>query len=289
MNAIDRLIRLLELEPEGSGRFRGHSPRGRKHRIFGGQVVAQALVAAARTGGALCPHSIHAYFLRPGDPAEPIRFEVEEIRTGRRFGTRGVAASQDGRPILRAMVSLHQPEPGFDHQDPMLEAPPPETVPSTESQVRDIESRLPEAYRKLDLAERPIELRPVAPTDPFAPDKREPRQLVWLRATGPMPDDPLVHQAVLAHASDMTLLGTCLRPHGVSWLSPELESASLDHAIWFHRPFRADEWLLYAQESPSAAGALGLNRGSLFTREGVLVATVTQEALVRIRPEPSPL
>lgn len=285
---VEKLIRLLDLEPLEVNIFRGVSPDDRWQRVFGGQVIGQALVAATRTVEDRVCHSLHAYFLRPGDPKIPILYEVERIRDGSSFTTRRVKAIQHGNAIFSLSASFQKVEPGFDHQGAMPDVPSAEALPDEQSQRQAMADRVPERARANFLAPRPIEIRPVTPRDFLNPTKRPPSQNVWVRATSRLPDDIALHQCVLAYASDMTLLDTCLLPHAVSWFRPELQSASLDHAMWFHRPFRADEWLLYAQDSPSASGARGFNRGQIFDAAGNLIASVAQEGLIRWREAPKP-
>jgi len=281
--ALTDLIQLLDLEPIEVNLFRGRSPQDGWQRVFGGQVLGQALVAAARTVEGRAAHSFHAYFLRPGDPKLPILYDVDRIRDGSSFTTRRVVAIQHGKAIFNLAASFQVDEPGLEHQIEMPDVPPPEGLPNeVELRQRQIE-RIPEKFRATFLRERPIEVRPIDPVDEFAPEKRPPFQNVWFRAVDSLPDERALHQCVLAYASDLTLLDTSNLPHGVSWWSEKFQTASLDHAMWFHRPFRADEWLLYAQDSPRAAGARGFNRGSVFTRAGELVASVTQEGLIRLR------
>ena len=248
-------------------------------------MLAQGVVASGRTvraieGGAdRRLHSIHAYFMRPGDDTQPITFSVERMRDGRSFSTRRVHAIQHGKPILSMSASFQTPDHGMDHQDPMPDAPDPMSVPSLAEVFADVDH--PGARHIAQ--ERAIELRHVegnlfvAPATEQVADQR-----VWMRAIGELPDDPLVHEAVMAYASDYSLLESILRRHGKGWRTPGLRAASLDHAMWFHRPARADEWLLYAQHSPSAQGGRGLGIGRMFTRDGVLVATVAQEGMLRI-------
>lgn len=285
---VEKLIRLLDLEPLEVNIFRGVSPDDRWQRVFGGQVIGQALVAATRTVEDRVCHSLHAYFLRPGDPKIPILYEVERIRDGSSFTTRRVKAIQHGNAIFSLSASFQKVEPGFDHQGAMPDVPSAEALPDEQSQRQAMADRVPERARANFLAPRPIEIRPVTPRDFLNPTKRPPSQNVWVRATSRLPDDIALHQCVLAYASDMTLLDTCLLPHAVSWFRPELQSASLDHAMWFHRPFRADEWLLYAQDLPSASGARGFNRGQIFDAAGNLIASVAQEGLIRWREAPKP-
>ena len=280
---VDQLIRLLDLEPIEVNIFRGISPQDRSQRVFGGQVLGQALVAATRTvEGRLC-HSLHAYFLLPGDPKVPILYEVDRSRDGGSFSSRRVVAIQHGRPIFHMAVSFQVEEAGLEHQIDPPAVPPPEDLPSEDDFRRQIADKVPPQYREHFLRRRPIELRPTDRADIFRPEKRPPHQSVWVRTTGTLPDDIALQQCVLAYASDMTLLDTALMPHGVSWFSDEMQMASLDHAMWFHRRFRADEWLLYVQDSPSASGARGFNRGLIYTRDGSLIASVAQEGLMRQR------
>ncbi len=280
---VAELIELLDLEQIDVNIFRGLSPRDRWQRVFGGQVLGQALVAATHTVEARVCHSLHAYFLRPGDPKTPILYEVDRARDGGSFTSRRVVAIQGGQQIFNMAVSFQVPEQGLEHQIDMPPAPDPDSLPSERQRRMEIASDMPEEARAWFLRERPIEIRAVDPPDRFKPGKRPPHQTVWMRATGAMPDDPSLHQCVLAYASDMTLLDTCLLPHGYSVMSPSMQLASLDHAMWFHRPFRADEWLLYVQDSPSASGARGFNRGTVYRRDGVLVASIAQEGLIRVR------
>lgn len=281
-SALDRLVELLDLEEIEINIFRGRSPQEDRQRVFGGQVAGQALVAAGRTVESGQVHSLHAYFLRPGDPTIPILYEVDRIRDGRSFTTRRVVAIQHGRAIFHLSASFQKPERGLEHHVPMPDAPDPESLPGFEERSRALSERLPEGSEGWLERERPIDVRYVDPVDVLAPEKRPPRQLVWIKADGRLPDEPLVHQCVVAYASDMTLIDTALLPHAISWPDPRLISASLDHAMWFHRPFRADDWLLYAQESSSASGARGFSIGRLYTHDGGLVASVAQEGLIRL-------
>ncbi len=281
--ALDGLVALLDLEELEVNIFRGQSPKEERQRVFGGQVAGQALVAAGRTVEASVVHSLHAYFLRPGDPTIPILYEVDRIRDGKSFTTRRVVAIQHGRAIFHLSASFQHPESGVEHMAAMPEAPAPETLPTFLERMQPRLATAGEDLRRWILRERPIDLREVDPVDEFAPEKRPPRQLVWVRADGRLPDDPLLHQCVMAYASDMSLLDTTTLPHALSWWDPNVQMASLDHAMWFHRPFRADEWLLYAQESPSASCARGFAIGSFFARDGRLVASVAQEGLIRLR------
>ena len=288
MSAIAALLDLLDLEPLELNLFRGRSPQVGWQRVFGGQVIGQALVAACRTVEGRQPHSMHAYFLLPGDPKVPIIYEVDRIRDGKSFTTRRVVAIQHGQAIFSMSVSFHVDEPSLTHQAPMPEVPPPEQLPN-ENQAREwVLANMPEPIRRYYELERPIEMRPVEYTRYLGQKFENARFHVWIRTTGQLPDDPAIHQCVLAYASDWTLLDTALVPHGRSLFEREFMAASLDHALWFHRPFRADDWLLYAQDSPNLAGARGFSRGLIFARDGTLVASVAQEGLVRRRTPGKP-
>ncbi len=247
-------------------------------------MLAQALVAAGRTvEGERAAHSLHGYFILPGDVDAPIVYFVDRLRDGRSFTTRHVVAIQNGQAIFNMAASFQAAEEGIEHQSPMPEVPGPEGLPSELELIRGVADRIPEPLRGIYTQDRPIDFRPVDPVDPFAPAPRPPRKHVWLRAIGPMPEDTLLHQAVLAYASDYGLLGAALLPHGLTFQMRKVQAASLDHALWFHRPFRIDEWLLFTMESPSAAGARGFTRGSIRTGDGTLVASVAQEGLLRLR------
>jgi acyl-CoA thioesterase II len=263
------LVDILDLERIEVDIFRGRSPVEGPQRVFGGQVAGQALVAAGRTvPDERAVHSLHAYFIRPGDPEVPIVYTVDRTRDGRSFSTRRVTAIQHGQAIFTLSASFHRPETGLEHQVPMPEAPDPDGLPERTTRLRPVEIRY---------AGEP----PWARSDGRDP---EPRSMVWMRARGPLPDDPLVHVCAVAYASDMSLLDSVLLAHGLSWDAQGLTAASLDHAMWFHGPFRADEWLLYAQESPAASGARGLAQGRIFRRDGRLIASVVQEGLIRWTP-----
>jgi len=280
---LQQLIELLDLEEIERNLFRGRSPQERSQRVFGGQVVGQALVAAYRTVDDRHVHSLKGDFLRPGDPKIPILYEVDRIRDGRSFTTRRVVAIQHGRAIFSMSVSFQVEELGVEHQLPMPDVPGPTETPDPEMFHAKIREHVPAEFRQWLDNPRPIEQRMVDPIDPIEPEKRPPYLAVWLRAAGPMPDDEQLHQCVLAYASDLNLLDTCLLPHGVSWMNPNFQSASLDHSIWFHHRFRADEWMLFVQDSPAAAGGRGFNRGVVYTQDGKLIASVVQEGLIRIR------
>lgn len=283
--ALDDLIALLDLEPLEVNLFRGVSPKEDRQRVFGGQVAGQALVAAGRTVEATDRHvhSLHAYFLRPGDPSVPIIYEVDRIRDGRSFTTRRVVAIQHGRAIFNLAASFHVAEDGPEHQDPMPAVPRPEELPTFRERVQPYLERFgPEGVEWLT-RERPIDSRPTETPSWLDPASRPPRQDVWIRANGDLPDDPLLHVCVVAYASDLTILDTALLPHGQAFWEDRFMVASLDHAMWFHRPFRADRWLLYHQSSPSAHGARGIAEGHIFTQDGRLVVTVIQEGLMRPR------
>jgi acyl-CoA thioesterase-2 len=284
-NAIETLLSILDLEPLEHNLFRGRSPQVGWQRVFGGQVIGQALVAAARTVEGRAAHSLHAYFMRPGDPSVPIIYEVDRIRDGKSFATRRVVAIQHGEAIFSMSASFQVEESGFDHQLPMPSVPPPEELPSESDLKALFVESAPEPVRRYWERERPLELRPVDLRHYLSREPLEPVQQVWIRATGKLPDDPNIHRSVLAYASDMTLLDTSLFAHGRNIFDRDLQVASLDHALWFHRPFRIDEWLLYNEDSPSASGARGFSRGSLFSRDGRLIASVAQEGLIRRRHE----
>ena len=285
-SAIQDVLAILDLEPLEVNLFRGRSPQDRWQRVFGGQVIGQALVAACRTVDDVAlrpPHSLHAYFLLGGDPRVPIIYEVDRIRDGRSFTTRRVNAIQHGRAIYSMAVSFHVAEEGLTHQLAMPEVPKPEALPS-EAEIRNgLLTRMPEPVRRYYERERPIELRPVEYGRYLGEKLEGGRYHVWMRATSRLPDEPAIHQCVLAYASDMTLLDAALIPHGRTVFNEDIMAASLDHSLWFHRPFRADEWLLYAQDSPNLGGARGFSLGSIFASDGTLVASVAQEGLLRQR------
>jgi acyl-CoA thioesterase-2 len=291
---LAELIDILSLERIEENIFRGRSQNLGWGRVFGGQVVGQALSAAEQTvPEGRHVHSLHGYFLRPGDANKSIVFIVDPIRNGHSFTTRRVIAVQGGVTIFNLSASFQIEEPGFDHQAAELPAgvPEPEALRSERELGRRyleklpfaVRSALPAAMRERIVAERPIEVRPVNPVDPIRPDALPPTKQVWFRVNGELPDRPSLHHYLLAYASDFHLLGTALLPHAASWLTPGMQVASLDHAMWFHRPFRFDDWLLYSMDAPSASGARGFARGQWLTRDGVLVASTAQEGLMRDR------
>ncbi|TYC52609.1 acyl-CoA thioesterase II [Rhodobacterales bacterium] len=282
--AVDKLVRILDLETLEHNLFRGRSPQVGWQRVFGGQVIGQALVAASRTVVEdRHIHSLHGYFMRPGDPSVPIIYEVDRIRDGGSFTTRRVVAIQHGEAIFSMSASFQVIEEGLEHQIEMPDVPKPDELPSEQELKEKFLSMAPDNVKQYWQRERPIELRPVDLTHYFSDKALPPRQYLWVRATETLPDDERIHQCVLAYASDMALLDTSLFPHGTSVFSPSIQAASLDHAMWFHRPFRADDWLLYATDSVSTSGSRGMSRGSLFTMDGQLVASTAQEGLIRVR------
>ncbi|WP_367717233.1 acyl-CoA thioesterase II [Nitratireductor sp. GISD-1A_MAKvit] len=284
-SAMQDLLAILDLETLEHNLFRGRSPQSAWQRVFGGQVIGQALVAAQRTvDAARHVHSLHCYFMRPGDPAVPIIYEVDRIRDGGSFTTRRVVAIQHGHAIFSLSASFQKEEPGLDHQIEMPEGvTPPDELRTQREFLAEFGERVPENIRRYWARERPIEVRPVIIEHYTSRDKLPPRQDVWIRTTGPVPDDRALQAAVLAYLSDMTLLDTSTFAHGRNGFDPDIQMASLDHAMWFHRPCKLDDWLLYTQDSPSAQGARGFSRGSLYASDGTLVASVAQEGLVRLR------
>lgn len=281
-HSLEDLVALLDLETIEVGLYRGRQPDTSLQRVFGGQVAGQALAAAVRTvPERRLPHSLHAYFLRPGDPAVPIVYDVEQTRDGRSFSTRRTVARQHGRTIFYMSVSFQVPEEGLDHQDAAPQAPEPESCPSLAELFARLTGRSREGWEREWAA---LEVRYAGDSRPggeFRDPGHPAQSRLWLRTAGRLPDDPLLHRCVLAYASDLTLLGASLVPHGTFVGAPGLVTASIDHAMWFHRPFRADGWLLYDQVSPSASGGRGLSLGRLFDRSGRLIASVAQEGLVR--------
>ncbi len=285
-HTLGALVRQLDLEPLEVNLFRGQSRDLGAPRVYGGQVISQALVAAERTVEGRTPHSLHAYFLLPGDVNAPIVYQVDRVRDGRSFSARRVQAIQHGRPILSMIASFQAPEPGLEHAAAMPDVPPPESLASFSALVeRWLAEAAPVPERVAEAMRMPgaIEFRPVAPQNPLRRISGEPRQAAWFRAVDRLPDDPALHRWILAYASDSMLIGAALRPHGRSWWQPDMIVASIDHALWFHRDARVDEWLLYVMDSPSAQSARGLARGLVFDRGGRLVASVAQEGLMRER------
>lgn len=282
---LDELVQQLALEKLEHNLFRGQSQDLGWGTVFGGQVLGQALSAAVQTVPAERQvHSLHAYFLRPGNVTRPIVYDVDRIRDGGSFTTRRVVAIQDGEAIFNMAASFQTPEPGFEHQSTMPEVVPPESLKTDQQRVAESTQRLPRSFRERATAERPFEIRHVAgPDDLLVTVPEPPQRKLWLRTIDRLPDDPALHRYLLAYASDYSFIGTALLPHGVSWLTPGIQVASLDHVMWFHRPFRVDEWLLHVIDGPIAYGGRALVRGQIFTREGVLVASTSQEGLVRQR------
>lgn len=279
---VSGLTQLLTVEPLGNDRYRGTRRHGGVGRIFGGEVIAQALMAAT---AAVAPdrviHSLHAYFLRGGSEDHDIIYLVEHDFDGGSFSNRRVIAFQQDRPILNLAASFKKPEDGVSHQDIIPDVPPPEELKDEATLRKTVIDQIPERFHDMMLRPRPIEFRPVEARHWMNSERRPPLTHSWFRTVAPLGDDPALHRAVLAYVSDMTLLGTCALPHGLSWMTGELQSASLDHAIWFHDDFRCDEWMLYATDSPWAGHGRGFNRGRIYARDGRLVASVAQEGLIR--------
>ena len=281
---LDELVELLALEKLEENLFRGQSQDLGWGQVFGGQVLGQALSAAVQTVPDDRPvHSLHGYFLRPGDAKRPIVYDVDRIRDGKSFTTRRVVAIQSGRPIFNLSASFQLDERGFEHQAKMPAAPGPDGLPSERDLWQARLARIPETFHSRAVAERPIEIVPVDPVDPLAPEAKQPNHQVWVRASGTLPDDPALHRYLLAYCSDFAFMTVSLRPHRATWLDSSMQVASVDHAMWFHRSFRMDDWLLHTIESPSASGARGLVRGQFFSRDGTLVASTAQEGLIRRR------
>jgi acyl-CoA thioesterase-2 len=276
---LEFLVDLLDLEPVEVNIFRGTQPHEERQRVFGGQVAAQALIAAGRTVEHGRVHSLHSYFLRPGDPNIPILYEVDRIRDGKSFTTRRVVAIQHGRAIFNLASSFHVDEHGLEHQFPMPDVPAPETLPPLFERLEPWKEELAEWFAR----PHPIDQRHIGDLPWHQRGGGEPYQRLWIRADGTLPDDPLLHAAVATYASDMSLFDAILAPHDMRWDDADFMGASLDHCMWFHRPFRADGWLLYDTDSPVAAGARGLARGFLFDREGRLCVSMVQEGLTRVR------
>jgi acyl-CoA thioesterase-2 len=283
MSHVQELVDLLGLESIGVNRFRGHCQDLGFKNLFGGQVLGQSLSAASQTlkDGDWAPHSLHAYFLRPGNVVDSIEFEVDCVRDGRSFAMRQITASQNGKAILTMMCSFQHPEEGFEHQDKMPEVQGPEGLVSQLELSRMFKDKFPERLRDIYTSDKPIEIRAIDPINIFAPKKQDPIKYVWMKADAKLADDPKLHANVLTYATDFNLIGTSMMPHGVSFAQKGMQVASLDHAIWFHRPVKVDEWLLYALDSPSASSGRGYCRGQLFNQQGELVASVAQEGLIR--------
>ena len=278
------LVHLLDVEEIDVDFYRGRRNPGGVGRVFGGQVIAQALMSAVRSVDAeRVAHSLHAYFMRPGDENFPIIYRVERDYDGGSFSNRRVIAMQRGKPILNLTCSFQKRETGLSHQAAMPDVPAPDDLPSEAELFRRYKDKVPENIFRFMTRSRPIEIRPVEQWSHIEPQKREPARHMWIRASGPIGEDRLMHRAVLAFASDMALLSTCMQPHGVSWMTRNMQSASLDHAVWFHDDVRMDDWLLYATDSPWSGEARGFNRGQIFTRDGKLVASTAQEGLIRLR------
>jgi len=281
---LDDLLSLLDLETIEEGLYRGDSQDLGFKAVFGGQVMGQALSAAKETVvEERLVHSLHSYFLRPGDASKPIVYDVENIRDGKSFSTRRVKAIQNGKPIFYMTVSFHNEEPGVMHQASMPNVPGPENLRSSLEFYRENASLIPEKIRDKVLCDKPIEMRPVNFQSPFKPEVTLANRYVWFKANGDMPNDPRIHKYLLAYASDFEFLPTALQPHGLSFMQPNMQVATIDHAMWFHRDFRMDEWILYAVDSPSASGGRGLVRGQFFNQDGVLIASTMQEGLIRQR------
>lgn len=284
-DVVAKLLELLELRALDDCLFVGASEDLGFRNVFGGQVIGQALMAAYRTvDPERRAHSLHAYFLRAGDPDHEIIYEVTRIRDGRSFSARRVIARQHNQEILTLTASFQVDEPGFDHQAPMPDITPPDTIPSELSLRRQFAQMIPERIREQMTRERPIEIRPLQVLSPFKPEKLPPQKQNWFRAIATLPDELKWHHCILAYASDFGLLGTSLHPHGMTYYHRDMQVTSLDHSVWFHRDFRVDDWMLYSMDSPSASHGRGLNRGLIYNRQGILVASTAQEALIRHRP-----
>ena len=278
---LEELVRLLELKPENDDVFIGQSQDLGFRNVFGGQVLGQAVSAAHKTITDRFVHSLHAYFLRPGDALAKIRYEVDRVRDGKSFSTRRVVAIQHGKPIFTMFCSFQVEEPGHQHQHTMPDVKGPDGLTSDLEFARKVKDKIPERIREKFTCDRPIEIRTISPPNPFNPKKREPVKNSWIRSAGSLPDDQRIHTCLLSYASDFGLLSTSLMPHGLSFTDPNLQMASIDHAMWFHRKIKFDEWLLYNLDSPSSSGARGFSRGRVFNGNGELVASVAQEGLIR--------
>ncbi|AHM72664.1 acyl-CoA thioesterase II [Yersinia hibernica] len=281
--ALEKLLDLLDLEKIEEGIFRGQSEDLGLRQVFGGQVVGQAIYAAKQTVPTdRVVHSFHSYFLRPGDSSKPIIYDVETLRDGNSFSARRVSAIQNGKPIFYMTASFQSQEDGFEHQNTMPDVPAPEGLISETDIARQFAHLIPEKVRDKFIGHQPIEMRPVKFHNPLQGEKAEPSRYVWFRANGKLPEDFSVHQYLLGYASDFNFLPTALQPHGIGFLEPGVQIATIDHSMWFHRPFRLDDWLLYAVESTSASGARGFVRGQIYNRAGVLVASTVQEGVIRL-------
>jgi acyl-CoA thioesterase-2 len=276
------LLQLLELERIEDNIFRGESRDVGSDRVFGGQVLGQALSAASYTAGAREVHSLHAYFLLPGDVNAPVVYEVDIARDGKSFSTRRVVAIQHGRPIFNMAASFQSPERGLEHAAPMPGVPSPEGLLDVREVAPEILAKVPDKMRRFLIGERAFELRPVEPVHLISPPKQEPRRHVWLKTVDKIPDAAGLHRNLLAYVSDFHLVTTATLPHGVHFAEGNVQIATLDHAMWFHQPFRVDDWLLYSMESPSASGGRGFALGRLFSRDGRLVASTAQEGVIRV-------
>ncbi len=277
-----RILNLDEVEP---GLYLGAAPAGGTGRAFGGRLIGQGLAAAARTAGAgRLPHSLHAYFLRPGDEAQPIAYRVEVERDGKSFAMLRVGAEQNGQALLEMSASFHTPEPGLHHQFDAPDVPPPEAVQTEADYWRDRADELPPGAFERMSRPRSMEFRPIQPRALAPQEPKPPYQQVWMRAAAALPDDPALHRSMLAYLSDMLLLGATHLPHAISWLTHPMTMASLDHALWLHQDARVDDWLLFSMESPWTGGGRGLARGLFHDRQGRLIATVAQEGLIRLKP-----
>jgi acyl-CoA thioesterase-2 len=285
-NVMQEALDLLDLETLEAGLFRGPSRNFFGKNVFGGQVLGQGLMAAGRTVDGRLAHSLHGYFLRAGDVNAPIVYQVENIRDGKSFSTRNVKAIQHGEIIFIMSASFAVAEEGLDHQAAMPRVEGPDGIASEQELRQMIAPMIPEKVRAVFVRERPFELRPINPVNPFAPVKQDAHRFHWMKAQSRLPDDPFLHQCLLAFASDFGLMGTAMLPHGVSFMQNNLQAASIDHAMWFHRDFRVDDWLLYEMEGPNASASRGMNVGRIFTQDGRLVATTAQEGLMRLREVP---
>ncbi|TKB49782.1 acyl-CoA thioesterase II [Ferrimonas sediminicola] len=281
-NSLDNLLQVMDLEPLEEGLYRGQSEDLGFGHLFGGQVLGQALAAATRTVDAeRAIHSFHSYFLRAGDLNRPVIYEVENMRDGRTISTRRVSAIQHGRPIFHLTGSFHHLEPGFEHQSAMPRVPGPQTLANQFQLAEAMRGKVPDRVLDIYLKNTSIEIRPVDPVDPLNPTPREPVRHVWMRVNGELPQNPVLHSHLLAYASDLNFLITAAQPHGVSFLTPGVKMATIDHSMWFHRPVAFDQWLLYSVDSPNAINSRGLVRGQIFNQAGELLASTAQEGLLR--------